>query len=79
MKYDRFIKLIKNELNYDCVSDIIIYDRAEFARIYINNEREWKIALKEMHAKEFIRFLFIIKSAANNDYRFQISYNTRFK
>ncbi len=70
MKYDKFIKLIKNELNYDYVSDIIIYDRIKFARIYINNEREWKIALKEMHAKEFIRFLFIIKFAANNDYKF---------
>jgi len=40
MKYDKFIKLIKNELNYDCVTDIIIYDRTKFARIYINNERE---------------------------------------
>ncbi len=79
MKYDKFIKLIKNELNYDCVINIIIYDRAEFAKIYINNEREWKIVLKEMHAKEFIRFLFIIQFAINNDYMFQISYNTRFK
>ncbi len=70
MKYNRFIKLIKNELNYDYVINIIIYDRAEFAKIYINNEREWKIALKEMHAKESIRFLFIIKSAVNNDYKF---------
>ncbi len=26
MKYDKFIKLIKNELNYDYVIDIIIYD-----------------------------------------------------
>jgi len=40
MKYDKFIKLIKNELNYDCVINIIIYDRVKFARIYINNERE---------------------------------------
>ncbi len=40
MKYDKFIKLIKNELNYDYVLNIMIYDRAEFARIYINNERE---------------------------------------
>ncbi len=70
MKYDKFIKLIKNELNYNCVINIIIYDRAKFARIYINNEREWKIALKEMHAKEFIRFLFTIQSAINNDYMF---------
>ncbi len=70
MKYDRFIKLIKNELNYNYIINIIIYDRVKFARIYINNEREWKIALKEMHAKEFIRFLFIIQSAVNNDYIF---------
>ena len=70
MKYDKFIKLIKNELNYDYVINIIIYDRAKFARIYINNEREWKTALKEIHTKESIRFLFIIKSVANNDYRF---------
>ncbi len=40
IKYDKFIKLIKNELNYNYVLNIIIYDRAEFARIYINNERE---------------------------------------
>ncbi len=40
MKYDKFIKLIKNELNYNYFTDIIIYDRAEFAKIYINNERE---------------------------------------
>jgi len=40
MKYDRFIKLIKNELNYDCVTNMMIYNRAEFARIYISNERE---------------------------------------
>ncbi len=40
MKYDKFIKLIKNELNYDYVINIIIYDRTEFAKIYINNERE---------------------------------------
>ncbi len=40
IKYNRFIKLIKNEQNYDCVINIIIYDRTEFARIYINNERE---------------------------------------
>jgi len=26
MKYDKFIKLIKNELNYNCVINIIIYD-----------------------------------------------------
>ncbi len=26
MKYDKFIKLIKNELNYDYVLNIIIYD-----------------------------------------------------
>ncbi len=26
MKYDKFIKLIKNELNYDYITDIIIYD-----------------------------------------------------
>ncbi len=31
-----------------------------------------------MHAKELIRFLFTIQSAVNNDYMFQISYNTRF-
>ncbi len=40
MKYNKFIKLIKNELNYDCVTDIIINNRAKFTRIYINNERE---------------------------------------
>ncbi len=40
MKYDRFIKLIENELNYDCVTDTMIYDWAEFARIYISNKRE---------------------------------------
>ncbi len=40
MKYDKFIKLIKNELIYDYIINIIIYDRAKFARIYINNERE---------------------------------------
>ncbi len=26
MKYDRFIKLIKNELNYNCVTDMMIYN-----------------------------------------------------
>jgi len=46
MKYDRFIKLIENELNYDCVTNTMIYNRAEFARIYISNEHEWKTALK---------------------------------
>ena len=39
-KYNKFIKLIENELNYDCVTDTVIYDRAKFARIYISNERE---------------------------------------
>ena len=34
MKYNKFIKLIENELNYDCVTDTMIYDWAEFARIY---------------------------------------------
>jgi len=70
MKYNRFIKLIENELNYDCIIDTMIYDWTEFARIYISNEHEWKTALKEMHAEEFIRFLFTIQSAANNDCRF---------
>ncbi len=79
MKYNRFIKLIENELNYNCVTDTMIYDRAEFARIYISNEHEWKTALKEMHAKEFIHFLFTIQSAANNDCKFQISCDTQFK
>ncbi len=79
MKYDRFIKLIENELNYDYVTNTMIYDWTEFARIYISNEREWKIALKEMHAEEFIHFLFTIQSVANNDCRFQISYDTQFK
>ncbi len=60
MKYNKFIKLIKNELNYDCVTDMMIYDWAKFARIYISNEHEWKTALKEMHAEEFIHFLFTI-------------------
>ena len=79
MKYDRFIKLIKNELNYDCVTNMMIYNRAEFARIYISNEREWKTALKEMHANKSIHFLFTIQSAANNDCRFQTSCDTWFK
>jgi len=79
MKYNRFIKLIENELNYDCVTDIVIYDQTEFARIYISNKREWKTALKEMHAEEFIHFLFTIQFAANNDCMFQISCDTRFK
>jgi len=79
MKYDRFIKLIENELNYDCVTDTMIYDWAEFARIYISNERKWKTALKEMHAEEFIHFLFTIQSTANNNCRFQISCDTQFK
>ncbi len=76
MKYDRFIKLIENELNYDYVTDTIIYNWAEFTRIYISNEHEWKTALKEMHAEEFIHFLFTIQFAVNNDYRFQISCDT---
>ncbi len=79
MKYDRFIKLIENELNYDYVTNTMIYDRAEFARIYISNEHEWKTALKEMHAEEFIHFLFTIQSAVNNDCRFQNSCDTWFK
>ncbi len=79
MKYDRFIKLIENELNYDCVTDMMIYNWAEFARIYISNEREWKTVLKEMHAEESICFLFIIQFTANNDCRFQTSCDTRFK
>ncbi len=79
MKYNRFIKLIENELNYNCVTDMMIYDWAEFTRIYISNEHEWKTALKKMHAEEFIHFLFTIQSAANNDCKFQISCDTRFK
>ncbi len=79
MKYNRFIKLIKNELNYDCVTNTMIYNWAEFAKIYISNERKWKTALKEMHAEEFIYFLFTIQSAVNNDCRFQIFCDTRFK
>ncbi len=79
MKYDRFIKLIENELNYDCVTNMMIYDWVEFARIYISNEREWKTALKEMHAEKFIHFLFTIQFAANNNCRFQTSCDTWFK
>ena len=79
MKYNRFIKLIKNELNYDCVTDTMIYDRVEFARIYISNEREWKTALKEMHAEKFIHFFFTIQFAANNDCKFQTICDTQFK
>ena len=40
MKYNRFIKLIENELNYNCITDTMIYNWAEFARIYISNERK---------------------------------------
>ncbi len=79
MKYNKFIKLIENELNYNCITDMMIYDWAEFARIYISNEHEWKTALKEMHAEESIHFLFTIQSVANNDCRFQISCDTWFK
>ena len=79
MKYNKFIKLIENELNYDCVTNMMIYDWVEFARIYISNEREWKTALKEMHAEKFIHFLFTIQFAANNNCRFQTSCDTWFK
>ncbi len=41
MKYNRFIKLIENKLNYNCVTDTMIYDWAEFARIYISNDLIW--------------------------------------
>ncbi len=79
MKYDKFIKLIENKLNYNCVTDMMIYDRAEFVRIYISNECKWKTALKEMHAEKSIHFLFTIQFAANNDCRFQIFCDTWFK
>jgi hypothetical protein len=79
MKYDRFIKLIENELNYDCVTDTVIYNWAEFIKIYISNEHEWKTVLKEMHVKEFVCFLFTIQSAANNDCMFQTFCDIQFK
>lgn len=70
LDFDRFLSVLREDINYDTQSDIIQYNCAGECPLHIWNERSWKTALEEMLTKGLSRFTFTVNYSYNSRYRY---------
>ena len=66
LKFELFIKMLKKNLKFDFVTEIIYYKLKNSKKLWCNSIRFWKIALFEMYCLNLIRIFFTIDLFSEN-------------
>ena len=66
LKFELFIKMLKKNLKFDLVTEIIYYKLRDNKKLWCNSTRFWKIVLFEMYCLNLIRISFTIDLFSEN-------------